>query len=168
MATEPPPFEPSGEAGGLPPIEQMIQQALSGEGRYTQNFIEDVQAFTHAISWDKDLWIFGIFGAEALMLIVICLCRRSWETLSVLFAGNMLILFAGEYLNTFAAKHWESFSSQMYFDPHGAFVSVIVGLPLIILQLLIVILILKEACSMVVKVKRLELRHNARAKKKDE
>eukprot|EP00913_Durusdinium_trenchii_P023929 g22472.t1 len=134
-----------------------ISNALR-ENRYTQSFTEDVQAFVHAIDWRTDFWIFGLFLVEFLDLLMVVINRRSWERLAMIFLANTGILYCAEWLNQLASKNWKTFSSQDYFDKAGVFASVLVGLPLLLCQFLIVGFLLKEAGSMVIQVKRLELK----------
>mmetsp|Transcript_8095 Transcript_8095/g.20173 ORF Transcript_8095/g.20173 Transcript_8095/m.20173 type:complete len:193 (-) Transcript_8095:141-719(-) len=141
-------------------LQDIIESTLKGSGAYTQGFWEDVQAFVHAIDWAKDQWIFWLFAAEAAMLLIVALNRNRWEVLSVVFMLNAALLFFAERLNTLARRHWQSFSSQQYFDEHGSFASVIVGVPVLLAQLAIVICLLRQAACMVIKVKRIELRNN--------
>lgn len=72
----------------------------------------------------------------------------------------MAILFGSEGINAFGRKHWHYFSSQQYFDVRGAFLSVIIGAPLLVIQLLIVIWLLMEAAQLVVKLKRMEIKED--------
>ncbi|CAK9110118.1 unnamed protein product [Durusdinium trenchii] len=178
-------------------VEDVLKSHLTGENRYTQSFTEDVQAFVHAIDWRTDFWIFGLFLVEFLDLLMVVINRRSWERLAMIFLANTGILYCAEWLNQLASKNWKTFSSQDYFDKAGVgtgddsagkreqlvctgtrqteatrfgllvFASVLVGLPLLLCQFLIVGFLLKEAGSMVIQVKRLELKQ-ARKKAKDE
>merc|ERR1712039_698282 len=107
-------------------------------------------------------------AVECLIMIFIVLNRRNWERLAAVFLSICALLFGAERLNGLARLHWKSFSSQQYFDEHGAFASVIVGLPCLICQFLIICFLLKEAASMVVKVKRMELKKDMKNKKKDQ
>mmetsp|Transcript_1744 Transcript_1744/g.3135 ORF Transcript_1744/g.3135 Transcript_1744/m.3135 type:complete len:172 (-) Transcript_1744:59-574(-) len=148
-------------------VEDVLRTQLSGEHRYTQSFSEDVQAFVHAIDWRKDSWIFVLFVVEFMDLLMILASRRSWEWLAAIFMANTCCLAAAEQLNRLAAQHWASFSSQDYFDSAGVFASVMLGLPLLLCQFVIVGFLLREAGSMVIKVKRLEFQQKARERAKE-
>ncbi|OLQ07168.1 Transmembrane protein 18 [Symbiodinium microadriaticum] len=154
-------------AGVLRAVEDVLRTQLSGEHRYTQSFWEDVQAFAHAIDWRKDTWIWMLFMVELIDLICIFLSRRSWERLSVIFMANTCCLAAAETLNRLAGQHWMAFSSQDYFDSSGVFASIMLGLPLLLCQFVIVGFLLREAASMVIRVKRLELKQKAREKREE-
>eukprot|EP00930_Biecheleria_cincta_P091224 TRINITY_DN80736_c0_g1_i1.p1 TRINITY_DN80736_c0_g1~~TRINITY_DN80736_c0_g1_i1.p1 ORF type:complete len:179 (-),score=32.81 TRINITY_DN80736_c0_g1_i1:89-604(-) len=160
-----PPKNTSEWGGPMDAVEDALKSALFGEHRYTQSFWEDVQAFVHAIDWRTDTWIFGLLGFELMILLIILWNRRSWERLAVIFMVNAGICMFAERLNKLAGTHWKEFSSQNYFDNAGVFTSVLLGLPLLFCQLVIVCFLLREAASMVIKVKRMELKQSIRAKK---
>mmetsp|Transcript_2958 Transcript_2958/g.6478 ORF Transcript_2958/g.6478 Transcript_2958/m.6478 type:complete len:159 (+) Transcript_2958:104-580(+) len=149
-------------------LNQVLNDALTGEHAYTQNLWEEIQAFYHAVSWDKDRWIFGIFAYEAVVFLTVLLCRRQWEILSVIFGCNALLLFFMERLNTFLHQHWQSFSTQQYFDEHGAFLITVLGVPLLVCELVIVIFLVSEAVRIMVKVKSMQLKRELAAKAKAE
>mmetsp|Transcript_90032 Transcript_90032/g.155985 ORF Transcript_90032/g.155985 Transcript_90032/m.155985 type:complete len:172 (+) Transcript_90032:52-567(+) len=151
--------------GGIPlPLEEAVSNLLTGKHAYTQSFWEDLQAFVHAVDWAKDQWIFGVFAVEVAILCLVVLSRRCWEGLAAIFVLNGVLLFFLERLNTLAREHWEAFASQQYFDESGTFACVIFGAPMLICQLVIVVLLLKEASHMVIKVKRMELKKDIKAK----
>mmetsp|Transcript_54543 Transcript_54543/g.97397 ORF Transcript_54543/g.97397 Transcript_54543/m.97397 type:complete len:170 (+) Transcript_54543:84-593(+) len=152
---------------GMGSVEEALKSALFGEHRYTQSFWEDVQAFAHAVDWWSDLWIFGLFSFEAIILMLILWNRRSWERLAAIFMLNTAILYFAERLNSIARAHWKAFSTQDYFDDQGVFASVLLGLPLLFCQFLIVGFLLREAASGVIAVKRMELRQSIAKKQKD-
>mmetsp|Transcript_129384 Transcript_129384/g.258310 ORF Transcript_129384/g.258310 Transcript_129384/m.258310 type:complete len:174 (+) Transcript_129384:89-610(+) len=154
--------------GELPPLQDFIGDLLSGKHAYTSSFWDDVQAFVHAIDWRNDQWIFAVFGMEFLFFVFAVVNRNRWERLSALFVLNSIVLFGAERLNGLAAKHWKDFASQQYFDPSGTFASVVLGVPLLVCQLLIVVFLLREAASMVIKVKRLEFKRDIAQKKKQQ
>eukprot|EP00933_Yihiella_yeosuensis_P034387 TRINITY_DN27889_c0_g1_i1.p1 TRINITY_DN27889_c0_g1~~TRINITY_DN27889_c0_g1_i1.p1 ORF type:complete len:233 (+),score=34.21 TRINITY_DN27889_c0_g1_i1:95-700(+) len=145
---------------------EMLSDVLKGKHAYTQNFYEDVQAFVHAISWQKDIWIWGILGIELLLIFMTLGCRKSAEMLMGIFLLNTSVLYFGTRLNALGQEHWKEFSSQDYFDSAGVFFGVIVGIPLLLCNFLIVIFLLVEASSLLIRVKRMELQ--AAKKKKEE
>jgi len=149
----------AGKPHSTPSLDE-LGDILGGQYAYTQGFWEDVQAFLHAVDWRNDRWLFGLFAVEAMILSFVVFSRRHWERMSFIFLVNSGILFFAERLNTLAATHWKSFSTQMYFDSAGAFAGVVLGMPLVLIQFLLVIFLLREASCMVIKVKRLELRAN--------
>uniref|UniRef100_A0A7S1S490 Transmembrane protein 18 n=1 Tax=Alexandrium catenella TaxID=2925 RepID=A0A7S1S490_ALECA len=163
MAAERPPGSTD-----LPPLDDMLHSLLHGKHAYTNGFWEDMQAFVHAIDWQNDRWLFGVFSFEALAFVLVIANRRHWERLAVLFMAIGALLFFAERINGIARVHWKEFASQQYFDESGAFFSAILGMPLVVCQFLIVILLLREAATMVIKVKRLELRKDMASKAKQQ
>eukprot|EP00931_Biecheleriopsis_adriatica_P010405 TRINITY_DN111481_c0_g1_i1.p1 TRINITY_DN111481_c0_g1~~TRINITY_DN111481_c0_g1_i1.p1 ORF type:complete len:176 (+),score=39.58 TRINITY_DN111481_c0_g1_i1:75-602(+) len=157
----------SGQQDMLGQAEAALKSHLFGDARYTQSFWEDTQAFVHAIDWRTDTWIFGLLGLEFLIFLLIVLSRRSWERLAAIFMVNTAILAGAERLNKMASEHWKSFSSQDYFDTAGVFAAVIVGVPLLLCQFAIVCFLLREAASLVIKVKRMEIKKSIAEKKKE-
>mmetsp|Transcript_74722 Transcript_74722/g.173060 ORF Transcript_74722/g.173060 Transcript_74722/m.173060 type:complete len:164 (-) Transcript_74722:171-662(-) len=152
----------------LPPLNELLGTLLRGPHGYTRSFWEDVQAFVRAVDWNQDRWLFLVFAFEAFeFLLVVGNCRH-WERNAILFMINGALLALAERINGVARRHWKQFSSQQYFDESGAFITAVVGFPLIACQFLIVILLLKEAAIMVVKVKRLELRRDLVSKSKQQ
>mmetsp|Transcript_42031 Transcript_42031/g.62806 ORF Transcript_42031/g.62806 Transcript_42031/m.62806 type:complete len:186 (+) Transcript_42031:2-559(+) len=145
-----------------------LQAAFSGPHAYTQNFLEDVQAFVHAVAWREEHWLWAVGSFEALLWILVWLNRRHWERQAFIFILITAILSSAERLNRLGSQHWKAFSTQNYFDEHGAFLGVVVGIPLLLCQLLIVFFLLREASVMVIKVKRLELKQKYVQKKKEE
>merc|ERR1711957_823696 len=105
---------------------------------------------------------------ELLLWLLVILNRRRWGRISVVFGINTAILGCAERLNKLGGAHWKAFATQDYFDTQGAFLGVVLGVPLLLCQLLIVFFLLREAAVMVVKVKRMELRTKFAEKQKEE
>mmetsp|Transcript_6289 Transcript_6289/g.20131 ORF Transcript_6289/g.20131 Transcript_6289/m.20131 type:complete len:153 (+) Transcript_6289:32-490(+) len=152
----------------MPPLDEFVHTLLHGKHGYTNGFYEDMQAFLHAIDWRNDRWLFLIFLLEGVAFLFVVANRRHWERLAAGFAVIGALLFFAERINEVARRHWKEFASQQYFDESGAFITAILGMPLIICQFLIVILLVKEAALMAVKVKRLELRKSYAEKAKQQ
>lgn len=68
-----------------------------------------------------------------------------------------LIVYNLETINSVASLTWHSFSTQNYFDQRGVFLSVIVGLPLLIIISTQVLLALYSSAFLLIKVKRKQL-----------
>mmetsp|Transcript_44935 Transcript_44935/g.82055 ORF Transcript_44935/g.82055 Transcript_44935/m.82055 type:complete len:169 (+) Transcript_44935:147-653(+) len=149
-------------------VNSVLQEALSGEYAYTQGPWEEAQAFYHAVSWSKDKWIFGIFAYEAVVYLTVLICRRHWEQLSIIFGVNTIVLFCMEPLNTFLRENWEAFSAQNYFEKNGSFLMTVLGMPMLICQLIIVILLVSQAVRQMIKVKTVQLRRELAEKAKAE
>merc|ERR1712079_290143 len=103
-----------------------------------------------------------------MVFVIVVANRQRSERLAAVFMVNTALLFGAERINGLAARHWKSFATQQYFDPAGAFMMVMVGMPMLVCQLVILVFLLREAAKMVIKVKRLELRKTLVEKKKEE
>ncbi|KAL0700372.1 hypothetical protein Bca4012_056494 [Brassica carinata] len=154
-----------------------LVQKLSGELRTGfQPAYENFMGFFHAIDW-KEPWIMGLMAFHSLVLIVTLLSRRHLNFHMFLFLlacklpfsslfGRLRVHVGGVYfaesLNRVLRRNWKSFSTQNYFDPHGAFLSVLWSGPLLVIAVIILINTLFSLCYLIVKWKRAELRHRAR------
>lgn len=49
----------------------------------------------------------------------------------------MGIIYFADQLNAWGAAHWEEFSKHNYFEPNGAFVSLLISAPLLIGMLIV-------------------------------
>ncbi|KAJ4895050.1 Uncharacterized protein Rs2_21844 [Raphanus sativus] len=135
---------------------------LSGELRTgLQPAYENFIGFFHAIDW-KEPWIVGLMAFHALVLIVTLVSRRHLNFHMFLFLLSLGGVYFAESLNRVLRKNWKSFSTQNYFDPHGAFLSVLWSGPLLVIAIIILINTLFSLCYLIVKWKRAELRHRAR------
>jgi transmembrane protein 18 len=72
---------------------------------------------------------------------------------------SVSIVLCAEYLNDFGKDNWKEFATQNYFDKNGVFVTLFVSTPLIAMSLAILLYGVKQASTMLIKVKRLELSH---------
>nr|VDD44949.1 unnamed protein product [Brassica oleracea] len=164
-------------------------QKLSGDLRTgLQPAYENFMGFFHAIDW-KEPWIMGLMAFHSLVLIVTLISRRHFNFHMFLFLlacklsfrrfcfyPSVLFLLSNdltglvymggvyyaESLNRVLRKNWKSFSTQNYFDPQGAFLSVLWSGPLLVIAMIILINTLLSLCYLIVKWKRAELRHRAR------
>lgn len=85
----------------------------------------------------------------------------------------MLVLIGGivrsaEYLNHWASQHWEEFATQDYFDKRGVFIAIMVSGPLLLDSFVMLFLFLSEAGSLLVQVKKEEIKRNKKKKTKDQ
>ncbi|CAF1930250.1 hypothetical protein Bca4012_072883 [Brassica carinata] len=137
-------------------------QKLSGDLRTgLQPAYENFMGFFHAIDW-KEPWIMGLMAFHSLVLIVTLISRRHFNFHMFLFLLALGGVYYAESLNRVLRKNWKSFSTQNYFDPQGAFLSVLWSGPLLVIAMIILINTLLSLCYLIVKWKRAELRHRAR------
>ncbi|KAG4939467.1 hypothetical protein JHK82_045192 [Glycine max] len=157
-------------------VQKLSSDLRAGFRPAYDNFI----GFFHAIDW-KEPWLMGLLGFHVVLLLVAIISRKktnfqmflfllTWLGLDNRSSGTTIGLYtkvAGVYfaesLNRFLGKNWKSFSSQNYFDPRGLFMSVLWSGPLLVISMIILINTLFSLCYMIVRWKRAELRHRARA-----
>jgi len=76
-----------------------------------------------------------------------------------------LVYFA-ERINRAAGENWESFAGQQYFDTRGVFVSVVLSTPLLFASFFILINALRGAATLLIQVKKMQFKDEARQKSK--
>ncbi|XP_058724836.1 uncharacterized protein LOC131596251 [Vicia villosa] len=118
--------------------------------------------FFHSIDW-KEPWLLGLLTFHVVLLLVTIISRKNTNFQMCLFLLTLGGVYLTERLNSLLRGNWKSFSSQNYFDPSGVFMSVLWSGPLLALAMIILINTLFSLCYMIVKWKRAELRHRARA-----
>ena len=74
-------------------------------------------------------------------------------------------MYCAEWINTYGANNWQSFATQNYFDKNGVFVSVVFSGPMLAASMFLLLNALRSASSLLVEVKREELKHTARKRK---
>ncbi|CAJ1947888.1 unnamed protein product [Sphenostylis stenocarpa] len=123
---------------------------------------DNFMGFIHAVDW-KEPWIMGLVGFHAVLVLVTIISRKKTDFQMFLFLLTLAGVYLAETLNKFLGKNWKSFSGQNYFDPSGLFMSILWSGPLLIISMIILINTLVSLCYLIVKWKRAELRHRARA-----
>jgi transmembrane protein 18 len=131
-----------------------------------QTPMEHFQAFRSAITWSEK-FILGLLSFQ-LVIFVLCLyvSRRNaalTPRLCMLIVIGIIVR-SSEYLNTWGADHWEEFATQDYFDRRGVFVGIMVSGPLLLDSLIMLFLFVSEAGSLLVQVKKQEMKHKKKAK----
>ncbi|KAH1151601.1 hypothetical protein GLYMA_16G156600v4 [Glycine max] len=139
-------------------VQKLSSDLRAGFRPAYDNFI----GFFHAIDW-KEPWLMGLLGFHVVLLLVAIISRKKTNFQMFLFLLTLAGVYFAESLNRFLGKNWKSFSSQNYFDPRGLFMSVLWSGPLLVISMIILINTLFSLCYMIVRWKRAELRHRARA-----
>ncbi|XP_061344758.1 uncharacterized protein LOC133290654 isoform X2 [Gastrolobium bilobum] len=122
---------------------------------------ENFMGFFHAIDW-KEPWLMGLLAFHVMFLLVVIISRKNTNFQMCLFLLTSGVYLA-ERLNDVLGKNWKSFSGQNYFDTSGLFMSVLWSGPLLVIAMIILINTLLSLCYLIVRWKRAELRHRARA-----
>eukprot|EP00033_Pygsuia_biforma_P000712 GCRY01000834.1.p1 GENE.GCRY01000834.1~~GCRY01000834.1.p1 ORF type:complete len:152 (-),score=15.00 GCRY01000834.1:72-527(-) len=130
-------------------------------------FTEDVQAFYHAVNWEEP-WIIG-WGLVVLFLLLVILFSLQQTSFHFLILAFLAALgYLLETFNDFAHENWALFSSQDYFQKDGKFVAIVFGLPIMLLQTIIVINLLVKVWSLLNIGGRVKARQLSEQRKKRE
>ncbi|EPS60510.1 hypothetical protein M569_14293, partial [Genlisea aurea] len=139
-------------------VEKLTAELRSGLKPAYENFV----GFFHAVDW-KEPWLVCLLFFHALLLIVTLLSRKNLNFQMCLFLLSLGGVYLAERVNYGLSRNWESFAGQNYFDRNGVFVSVMWSGPLLVLAILILVNTLFSLCHLIVKWKKAELKHRARA-----
>ncbi|KAK7315471.1 hypothetical protein VNO77_34020 [Canavalia gladiata] len=140
-----------------------LVQKLSSELRTgLRPAYDNFMGFFHAIDW-KEPWLMGLLAFHVVLLLVAIISRKNTNFQMFLFLLTLVGVYLAESLNRISGKNWKSFSGQNYFDPSGLFMSVLWSGPLLVIAMIILINTLFSLCYLIVRWKRAELRHRARA-----
>lgn len=133
-----------------------------GEFKQNGGFWYPVLAFVHAVDWTEP-WLIGLMAFHLVLLVVAIATRKQGNTQAVLFFGTLVSVYFAERLNSFLLRHWRSFATQPYFDSHGVFISTVWSGPLLLISTVILLNSMVMMTQMMIKWKRAELKHKARA-----
>lgn len=120
--------------------------------------IDKLDAFRSAITWEEP-FIMGVVTFHICMFFMTLFVTRRCG----MGSGMILLTFmaglvrSAEWLNTYGSKNWEDFATQNYFDDHGIFISVMMSGPLLLLAFIMLISYLRQASTLLIKVKRHEM-----------
>ena len=114
-----------------------------------QTFSEHVEAFFTAIDFTEPL-VISILVTNVLLFI--CSVRVQNQTRQSLLLGMQLFycLSLG-YINDYFHQHWRSIATQNYFDSQGLFLSIMVGVPVLLNCFIILIRSLTESIRLLVR-----------------
>ncbi|KJE93691.1 hypothetical protein CAOG_04445 [Capsaspora owczarzaki ATCC 30864] len=129
-------------------------------------FYSVVAAILRETDWTEP-WLVGLLSFHVFNVIVALFARRHSTFQATYFCVLMVLAYSTEHLNKWAVDNWQQFSAKAYFDVHGLFISTVFAGPLLLTSLLFVVVWMKTAADLLVKVKRAELRTRARAARSD-
>lgn len=144
-------------------VEKISAELRSGLQPAVDNFI----GFFHAIDWKEPL-LLSIVAFHVSLLLIVIFSRKNINFQMCLFLIALAGVYLAERMNDVLHSNWESFASQDYFDKHGIFVSVLWSGPLLCISILILMNTLFSLCHLIVRWKKTELRHRARASRNKE
>ncbi|VEU36692.1 unnamed protein product [Pseudo-nitzschia multistriata] len=147
----------------------VTQNIVAGQAQ-PQSAREHFDAFRSAINWSEKF----VIGLVCFQIVMFLLClyfskkdRGLAPRISLLvFIG--IVVRAAEWLNSIGADHWESFATQDYFDKKGIFVGIMLCAPLLLDSLMMLLFFMKEASTLLVQVKRNEIKQKQKKKSKSD
>ncbi|KAG6406046.1 hypothetical protein SASPL_133642 [Salvia splendens] len=108
-------------------------------------------------------WLIRLLSFYVILLVVVVVSRRNINFQMFLFLLALGGVYLAERLNQVLGSNWESFAGQNYFDANGLFLSVLWSGPLLVIAIIILVNTLFSLCYLIVRWKRAELKHRARA-----
>lgn len=145
-------------------LRKQWSQATSETAGGGGGFFDPILAFVHAVDWTEP-WLIGLILFHVVLLVFAVVSRKRSNVQMGIFFSVLFGVYFAERLNTYLHRHWKSFARQPYFDSHGVFLSVVWSGPLLVVSTLILVNSLRTMTSLMVKWKRAELKHRARAAK---
>lgn len=115
------------------------------------------------IDWTEPL-IVGLISLHVVLFTVVFLTRHQFYLQLALFLAIMMLLFVTESLNSWARTNWKLLATQQYFDQRGIFIGIFYAAPLLALGFFQLLLTMKSMVSLIIQVKRAELKQRMRAK----
>ena len=126
--------------------------------------MEHLDAFRSAVTWSEPF----IVSLVAFQFLVFLLClwvsrkgRGMGPRIAVLLTVGILVR-CSELMNGYAARNWQSFATQNYFDRGGIFIGIFFCAPLLLDCFIMLTLLIREASSLLIEVKRLEMNKKQR------
>lgn len=153
------------------PLEGMAEMVMGDifEGQVgPQTAWEHMQAFRAAINWTEPL-IVGLLVFQLVMFASTVVVIRRGNTASRfgLLVFIAVIIRLAERINAYAGKRWEDFATQNYFDTNGVFVLIFLAVPLLLDCVIMLASFLREASSLLVEVKTMEIKKKRGGKRQN-
>merc|ERR1712194_738295 len=133
----------------------------SSEGTLT----DDVMGFYHAVDWSEP-WLKGLLAFHVTVWVLAIATRKLNDVQIVMLLSILALVYFAETINRVAGENWESFAGQQYFDKRGVFVSVVLSTPLLFASFFILINALRGAATLLIQVKKMEFKEDAKKKSK--
>ena len=144
-----------------------LMQMLNGTNltAAANDFYNDVMGFTHAVNW-SERWLVGLGCFHAFVWLVALATRRNHDVQAVMLVLILGLVYAAEWINSLGSEHWQAFAGQNYFDKRGVFISVMYSAPLLCCAMFLLLNALRLTSSLLIQVKRREIRASQRKKAK--
>eukprot|EP01137_Pigoraptor_chileana_P013447 Opistho-2@66976 len=125
--------------------------------RHDVNYDQLTNELLYGTDWTEP-WLASLIAFHVLTFIAIIATRRSWRLQTFLLISLGGLVLAAQRINELAASTWQSFSLENHFDEHGFFISMVFSLPTLLNLCIVAVFALRDAGSLMVKAKRLQLR----------
>lgn len=131
--------------------------------------MEHFGAFRTAITWSEPF----IISLIAFQVIAFATCLymsrrgRGMVPRLVTMVIVAILVRCAELLNGYGARNWESLCTQNYFDKGGIFVGIMLCGPLLLDCFIMLTLLIREASSLLIEVKKMELKKSREKKEGD-
>ncbi|GFH57267.1 hypothetical protein CTEN210_13743 [Chaetoceros tenuissimus] len=128
---------------------------------------DNIQGFKAAITWSEPL-IVGIIFFHFMIAFSAYFATKKGGLPSQLTIMSIIFIVVrcAEKINDAGRQHWEDIASQNYFDRKGIFISIMVSAPLLLVSACMLIGIMREASSLLIEVKKRELKAKAKKSKR--
>ena len=100
--------------------------------------IGEFREYVGHINWTEP-FVLSLVVFHVSMFVLLMASRTRLAVQNAVFVLSVVIVFNAERLNGFLSTHWHMFSRENYFDESGAFVSLVVSLPLLINMLVVLV-----------------------------
>jgi hypothetical protein len=141
---------------------------LEGKGsELLAGLVKEFCRFRDSVDWNQS-WLWGLGAYYVVFLLTLLITRRRIVVQGVLFAICLLFVPLSQPLNTLARTHWKVFASANYFGENGFFVSIMFGIPHILLAIVALINLLILTGQLAIQVKQMQFKHERKEKAQKE
>ena len=98
----------------------------------------EFKEYVGAINWTEP-FVLALVGFHVSILALLFASRSRAEVQNAVFLLSVVIVLNAERLNRFLSSHWHLFVRENYFDEGGAFISLLVSLPLVFNMLVVLL-----------------------------
>jgi hypothetical protein len=134
-----------------------------------QTIKEHIHAFTSAITWDES-FIKVILGFHVVVIVAAIAIHRQGGVYSrlgfMIFVG--IIVRLADTMNRIGNSRWKEFATQNYFDNGGIFMGIMICAPLLIVCLIMLISMIREAANLIVDVGKMKVEAQKKQKQRKE
>eukprot|EP00741_Cyanophora_paradoxa_P025251 tig00000361_g24370.t1 len=158
MPSLPPPKTPA-VGGVLEDLIESFSKVVEDARQVTP--LQALKGFLHAVDWSEP-WIIALVAFHTFVFLFVIITRHRSTVQIVTFLVIMLLVYLSQAINAVCAAHWARFATQPYFDPNGIFISAVFSGPLLLTSIVQLLMCIYQSGSLLIKVKKAELKAQAR------